>query len=101
MNKAVSDLNRALKIHPFDSQARLFRGMTFQRSEKWTEALEDYDMAISLNPEETAYLNRAVIKMHLEQYHSALEDARAALKLSCDIERCCELIEEIEERMGI
>lgn len=98
-DKALLDLNRAFRINSFDAQGRMFRAMAFQSMQRWEEALEDYDISISLEPDALAYLNRAGVHYDLEQYAEALADAKQALVLEPGWEECKEVIDEIEEEL--
>ena len=96
---ALIDLNKALRINSFDGWGRMVRGMILHAMERWQDALEDYDIAVSLEPNPQVYLNRAIAKYNLEQYEGALADAKKALELDPEWEECRAVIEEIEEIM--
>lgn len=59
------------------------KGNQFMREEKFQEALECYDKAIRLNPDEPAlYCNRAATYNNLKKFNEAIEDCNMALSLN-------------------
>lgn len=96
---ALIDLNKALRISPFNAWGRTARGMVYQTMQRWEDAREDYDISISLEPDALAYLNRAEVHYNLEQYAEALADAKKALEMEPGWEECQEVIDELEEEM--
>lgn len=56
--------------------------MILQNLKRYEETLEGFDIAISLTPNATTYLNRAIVQIvliELEQYQQALSDSKKVL----------------------
>ena len=77
----------------------------FQRRE-YAEAIVDYDVVISLDPDAEAYYNRGFAKYYLNRLEDAREDLQEALDLASEgtnghlIVRIGRLLQDIESRNG-
>lgn len=79
-NKAIEDLNIYLLNIENDWQAFEMRGECYGRMGEYTFAVDDYDRALKINPENAdAYFNRAYFLMKMERYEPAIVDFKKAV----------------------
>jgi len=72
---AVSDLDRAIEISPFDHDGYFKRAIAFAGLNEMTYALNDLEQALKLDPNNLDYLHsRGLIQFVLEDFSSALAD---------------------------
>ncbi len=78
--KAMSDLNKALDLHPQNADTLRSRGRLFQKLGKLDLALSDLNLTIQLDPLDPHNLSaRAHLYKKLKRYKDALEDYKDAL----------------------
>jgi len=91
------DMVEVEKSSKSSAEDRKEEGNQLYKAKKYLEALNKYNQAIELCPENPAYYgNRAACHMMLSQYHKALEDAKTAVTLDntfvkgfVRIAKCC------------
>lgn len=81
-DKALKDINSALKIDANTAEAYLNRGNIWFASGELTKAVEDYDLAIKFGVTKihVAYLNRGIARESLGYLSAARRDYKAALE---------------------
>ncbi|MGH6683547.1 MAG: tetratricopeptide repeat protein, partial [Pseudolabrys sp.] len=87
-DRAIEDLDRAIKLNPNLSWAFLIRGNFYARKMQYDQAIQDYDQTIKLNPDYAlAFSNRGGVYAFKQQYDRAIEDLDQAIKLDPNIAR--------------
>jgi len=80
--KAVEQLEKAIRISPEYAEAYNNRGNAYQNKGQYDAAIRDYDRAIALQPDHTvAYLNRAIALSQTKAYDKAWADVRMVRQL--------------------
>ncbi len=75
MDKALADLNEAIRLAPEYATAYYNRGLTYQLSNRYEEAVADYSRSLELEPGSIDALNnRGNTYRLLRQYDKALAD---------------------------
>lgn len=83
LDKAEEDLDKAIALAPYYSEAYGNRGMIFMNLGQYGMALKDLNKAIDLNPLlYTAYNNRGMVFGHMGQLDRAIEDFNTAISLN-------------------
>lgn len=80
-NKAIEELNRAIKLDPKHADAYHVKGLVLVRLGRVQEAIGSYTKAIELEPTPQHYNNRGVAYLRLKRYAEARRDIRKALQL--------------------
>lgn len=87
IDRAIEDYNTCVRIDSTASAAYFNRSSLYYASERYEEALQDLDKAISLNPSNREYrLNRALVERRLGNFADAIKDtivSRALLSNPC------------------
>ena len=82
-DRAISDLDRALKITPEDPHALVVRGMALTTKREYVRALVDLDKAISLDGSKIEiYAARAAVHEAQGKGELALADLRKAMEIT-------------------
>ena len=80
--KAIKDLDKAIKFDPKFDEAYCYRGQAKAGLERYKESIKDYDRAIELNPRfDEAYYSRGNVKAELGRYKEAIKDYDKAIEL--------------------
>ena len=84
VSNAISVTNKLLALSNInEAQAYYVSGINNSNSAKYSEAIEDYTKAISINPQfANAYCNRGFAKHKLEKYTDAIEDYSKGIELN-------------------
>ena len=91
LDRAISDFSQIIKLEPTDAASHQWRGEAWQRKRAFRQALEDYDEAVRLDPDNAAasgsYTARAWIRATcpdaaLRNGAQAVESATRACKLT-------------------
>ena len=84
--KALDDFNKALHSNPYFADAYNERGNIWRLDGDFGRAIEEYDAAISIEPEhDAAYFNRGICHEKLKQYEAAEADLSMAIKFNSGI----------------
>ncbi|MGI6525718.1 MAG: tetratricopeptide repeat protein [Bdellovibrionota bacterium] len=84
---ARSEFQRALRIAPDLYRARYYLGLVLRKEGKNAEALEELSAAIDLKPKlDSAWQERALVKLDLGDIDGAIEDSKKALSLKEDLQ---------------
>ena len=82
IKEAVESLSRVLRINPSYETVRAFRGMHLATLGLYTLAIEDYNEAIEMDPDDSASVfNRAEAYSRLEMFDLCIQDLDTYLKL--------------------
>lgn len=81
VDRAIADLDEAIRLNPKMAAAYLNRGVIYAQKRDQARAMADYDAALALGEGKSAYTNRGNLFMALGQYDRAIADYQAALKL--------------------
>ena len=80
--KAIRELDQALRMNPKDAWSYHNRGYAKRNLGQHSAAILDYDAAIRLDPNNAkAYVNRGIAKGELRRYPAAILDFDAAIRL--------------------
>lgn len=91
------------KIHDFQTAEILFKGLAivdhknwyyraalgtlFQKQQQFDQAIEEYDLALEIEPGEiTTLVNRGICHAKMKDFDAALEDFNAVSKLNMDMD---------------
>lgn len=79
--EAIEDYSRAIDLDEFWITPYISRGRTFRSIGKDKEAEQDFDTALSMDPDsqEEELLERCYVQMERENYEDAIEDARRVI----------------------
>jgi tetratricopeptide (TPR) repeat protein len=78
---AVVDCDKAIELEARNPLALLTRGMAYRLLEKWREAIESYNEALSLNSEiGEVYFRRALVWFQLNELQIAQKDLNDAIQ---------------------
>jgi TonB family protein len=78
----LSQCERVLKIEPDQAMAYAYKGDAYTTLQNYKEAMQAYDLSISLNEDdEFNYLRRARLNNLLGKFDKAIKDATAALTI--------------------
>ncbi len=80
-NEAIADYSALIALEFGYDHAWEMRGYVYEEIGNDEAAMSDYNRAIQLNPTVGAYLDRARLRRHLDDYAGALADCDAALLL--------------------
>ncbi|OMJ86611.1 hypothetical protein SteCoe_11825 [Stentor coeruleus] len=79
--KSIHDEEQKEKILQSDQQKQI--GNDFIRNKNYTQALESYNNAININPQNSqAYFNRALVHLKIKLYTKAAEDCDKAIEIN-------------------
>jgi len=78
---AIKDFNKAIELSPNNSEAYLKRGIYFMNKQKYTEAMEDLNKSIKLNPGAEAYFYRGSVLYEQKKYTEACLDLKKAAQM--------------------
>jgi tetratricopeptide (TPR) repeat protein len=81
---SISIFNHSLQVTKDNYLARNNRGTAYSKLGQYDLAIEDYNAAISLNPDAEVYNNRGVAYANIRQYQLAIDDYNEAFKLKHD-----------------
>jgi tetratricopeptide (TPR) repeat protein len=81
LNGSLDDLNRSVELNPASAANLRMRAWTLRMMQKFRQALEDYDHALSLDREWQGLLSRCDIYMSNDQFSAALKDCEESLAL--------------------
>jgi tetratricopeptide (TPR) repeat protein len=78
---AASAFTECLSMRPRDTGCLYYRGLSYQRSGKHKEAVDDMTSAIEFSPKAPAqvYIDRALSRLEIEKYDEAVADSETAL----------------------
>ena len=80
--KALSDMNEAIRLQPQESQYYVIRAQVNYNLDNLNGALDDYSYAIDFDHHNTiAYYNRGILRAEINDVNRAIEDFTAVLKL--------------------
>ncbi|OQX54533.1 MAG: hypothetical protein B5M48_00245 [Candidatus Omnitrophica bacterium 4484_213] len=80
--RAISDLSKAIEIHPNDDEAYSNRGIAYVLQGNHDLAISDFSKAIEINPMlSAAYLNRGRAYDERGNYDFAISDFNSAIKI--------------------
>ena len=79
----MNDCNRAINLNNTNVRALDLRGNINRDLKNYEKALDDYSIAIKIDPEfAIAYYNRGVIYNYREEMSKALDDFTTAIKIN-------------------
>src|SRR5262245_20621962 len=82
-DKALANLNEAIRLNPNNAIAFYDRGLTYSNKRDFDRAIADYDEAIRLNPTYVAaFNNRGLSYNYKGQYDRAIADYNEAIRLN-------------------
>ncbi len=100
--KALSLLNKGIEKMPEDYRLYDLRGTIYHRSGKPTEAVADYDMAISLQQNDfSLYYGRGMSLLKLKDYELALLDFEIAAELNPQYVEAVQRRNQLRKKLGI
>jgi tetratricopeptide (TPR) repeat protein len=80
---ATADLAEAIRLKPDQYQAHANLGLASAGQKRWSEAIEQLDLAITRAPEQAAlYRNRALVNLNRQDLDAALRDFEQAIRLT-------------------
>lgn len=85
--RALADLNEALRLDPQLGKARSLRGMIWMRKQEWAKAIADFDAAITLDPKSVDALS-GLARVRATAADPKFRDGQLAVDLA---NRACEL----------
>lgn len=79
---AVNALQESLKLKPNYPQANLFLGFSFENSERFSAAIEQFDKVIAATPESfDAWLEKGVCQFMLKDHQNAIQSIQKAINI--------------------
>ena len=81
-DEAVTAYTNALKLDPENASLYVNRGISYRKSNRLRNAVEDYTKAIELQPNEIAYLYRGMAYSLQNKYQNATADFEKALSIN-------------------
>ena len=82
-DKAIADLNEAVRLDPKDNDAHFDRGWVFLDQKKYPEAVAEFDQAIQLKPEDSKnFRERGKAWAFQGEHTQAAADLSQAIKLN-------------------
>lgn len=86
--RALDKYQDALREAPNHIHARRGRARTLLQLERFSEALQEFDVVIAMEPDfAAAYANRAILHDRMGHYPQAIEDYERALALDPELDR--------------
>ncbi len=80
--KALNDMNEAIRLHPQESQYYVIRAHIYYNLDNYDGAMEDYGNAINLDPYNMiAYYNRGILRTEIHDINRAIDDFSMVLRL--------------------
>jgi len=84
-DRALADLDRALKLDPDNADAYFYRARTLNWQRDWSQAIASLDRGIALVPDDAEFYNaRGFAKLKLGDETGALSDFEQALRINPD-----------------
>ncbi|MDA9070353.1 tetratricopeptide repeat protein [Arenitalea sp.] len=80
--KAIKDFTGVIKQVPDNYNTYMLRASAYKALEQFTNALNDYSMAILIEPNADNYFNRGVFLMDIKYYQDANTDLTKSLRLN-------------------
>ncbi|MBM3208090.1 MAG: tetratricopeptide repeat protein, partial [Chlamydiae bacterium] len=106
--KAVDYTSRCLCIDPYEFRAYFYKGLSFERSLLWEEALQAYTLCLSLNSNFfEAYVNKGNVLFHLKRFEESIQTYRQAQAIKNDISLlmnigvCLQNCNKLEEALNV
>jgi tetratricopeptide (TPR) repeat protein len=88
VDRLIADYEKAAKDHPDKAAYRLILGHLYKEKNEYEKALEAYDKAVELAPDDSnAWLSRGSVRMLLQQDKKAKSDFEKALSLEDNRDR--------------
>ena len=99
MEQAEKDFRKAIEINPESSQAHAVLAGLLQTMNRGTEAIDEYQTAITLDPENPRlYVALSISYLHQQRYGMAQAVANEALRLDPEMANAKKLVEYIEAK---
>ena len=99
MEQAEQDFRKAIELNPDSSQAHAVLAGLLQTMNRGTEAIDEYQTAITLDPENPRlFVALAISYLHQQRYSMAQAVANEALRLDPEMENAKKLVEYIEAK---
>ena len=100
-NRAIMEINEAIKLNPDFAEAYLARGMVYYNQGDYARAIEDLTHAIQLDSDNSeAYINRGEVYSTQEDYVRAAEDFRRAMQLDPNNRQVLQLYQRIRDKLN-
>jgi tetratricopeptide (TPR) repeat protein len=80
--RAIEYSNNAIELQLDYAEAYIARGNAYKDLGQYQRAIEDYNEAIRLKPDDVAFNNRGIAYTKLGQYQRAIEDYNEAIRLT-------------------
>lgn len=82
---AVKDFTITIELDPgFSDQAHYFRGLARYMNDQLVPAINDFSVAIRMNPDYVAFFQRGKANLKLQEYNRSLQDFDIAIRLEED-----------------
>ncbi|MBN1591548.1 MAG: tetratricopeptide repeat protein [Pirellulales bacterium] len=82
LNRAVTDLDQAIRLHPQNARALFSRGVIREYRDFWDEAVADYDAAVRFDPNlALPYVYRGGVHWKRGQFDQATADLNRGVEL--------------------
>lgn len=79
-----------------------FKGNNLYKEKKFEEALQAYDKAIEINPNDITYLNnKAAVYLEMKEYDKCIEECQKALDKRYEVRADFELVAKVYNRMAV
>ncbi|MFW5891956.1 MAG: tetratricopeptide repeat protein [Bacteroidota bacterium] len=83
--QAIKNLTISIELDPyFSDQAHYFRGLARYYQGNFSEAIDDFSIAIRMNPDYAAFYQRGKANLEMKEYERSLQDFEIALRLKPD-----------------
>jgi tetratricopeptide (TPR) repeat protein len=82
LDKSLSDLLEAKSLTPTNAHASRMLAWTYRTMHRNSEAENEYDRALRLEPHSQAYLSRCVVRIDLKLYEKAISDCEIAYRMN-------------------
>jgi len=91
--KSIALCTQKIQNNSKDAINYYYRGWALEKLDKKTEAMQDFDQSIALNPKHFAsYFSRGFLKYNQEDYEGAIFDFRETLNLDPNNYYCCMML---------
>ena len=102
MEQAEQDFRKAIELSPDSAQAHAILAGLLQTMNRGTEAIDEYQTAITLDPENPRlFVALAISYLHQQRYGMAQAVANEALRLDPEMENAKKLVEYIEAKEDV
>lgn len=82
-DKAIEDLNEAVRLDPQSAMAFNNRGLAWQKKKKYDQAIQDFTTAVEIEPKlYTAYKSRGLAWLAKKNFERSLADFDTAIRLN-------------------